>query len=82
MDLNSEEPSITFRGKTYVVALEGARFVEALANAKGVHMSTNKLIEQTGLQDVRFDRIRKKLPKNIRDRIESEPGKGYRLSME
>jgi hypothetical protein len=80
--IDSEESLIDFKGRTYVVSLEQAKFVEALINSRGP-ISSPQLSKLDGLSGCcRFDRLRDKLPSPIRILIVSEPGKGFRLNLE
>lgn len=67
-----DPPQAVLDGTPYALTQDGATFVQALLNAEGDWVAGCKL-------DMRADRVKKALPKPIRELIESSPGKGYRI---
>lgn len=68
-------PQIKLFDTVYAVTPDGASFVQSLINAKGDWLAGSTL-------EMRADRVKASLPEPIRSRIESSPGKGYRLHRE
>jgi hypothetical protein len=73
--------TVTLTGQSpFVVGTEAAAVVRVLCDAQGDWRSNREMVAtEKQLVGTRIDRVIKKLPIGIRNRIESKPGKGYRL---
>lgn len=65
-------PQAVLDGQAFALDPDGALLVDALIKADGDWVASAKL-------DMRADRVRKKLPKQVGALVEAEPGKGFRI---
>ncbi len=75
--------TVTFNGKPFDVAsVQSLRWVKVLAEHPGTWITGPELVRyDPELDGVRTDKLRKNLPANICDIIESETSRGSRLSL-
>jgi hypothetical protein len=81
MAVNRQPPLITLEGTPYGVTDEEAVFVDVLLNKLGEWVDPAAFEEESLLKGGRRDRIKKRLPKPIRDLIEGKRGGGYRMRL-
>jgi hypothetical protein len=74
MTVTLDPPQAVLDGKPFALTADGADFVKSLLDAKGDWLSSSNLPNIP-----RPDRVRKALPRLVRELIESAPSKGFRI---
>ena len=67
-----QPPQAVLDGTAFALKPDGAVLIDALLKANGDWIAGRKL-------DMRADRVRNNLPQELRDLVESSPGKGFRI---
>jgi hypothetical protein len=80
MRVRRNPPSITLDGNVYGVSDEQAIFVDVLSRNLGNWVAPSTFENEPGL-GVRRDRIKRRLPMEIRKLIEGKPGGGYKMTL-
>ena len=82
IEVNLEKSIVWLDGEFHPVAPAGAYFVDAVISAQGGWISGPEIAKSAKhgmMVGSRPDRVRARLPKPIRDLIESSGGRGFRL---
>jgi len=74
LSVNLDIPQAVLDGTPYSLRPDGATFVRKLLDAKGDWVSGTKF------PDMRADRVRKRLPRQILELIEAKTGAGFRIT--